>query len=81
MSASNGSGSSVYRLTTGCVGCDQATKMIARQELATAPMQEYRDGFFRLLYAENPGAFLSLGASLHLQTYAFGSLPSLLRYC
>ncbi|MEZ4674912.1 MAG: signal peptidase II [Caldilineaceae bacterium] len=48
-----------------CVGCDQATKMIARQELATAPMQEYGNGFFRLLYAENPGAFLSLGASLH----------------
>ncbi|MCB0128122.1 MAG: signal peptidase II [Caldilineaceae bacterium] len=48
-----------------CVGFDQATKMIARQELATAPMQEYGNGFFRLLYAENPGAFLSLGASLH----------------
>ncbi|MCB0188836.1 MAG: signal peptidase II [Caldilineaceae bacterium] len=48
-----------------CVGCDQATKMIARQELATAPMQEYWNGFFRLVYAENPGAFLSLGANLH----------------
>lgn len=49
----------------GCVGCDQATKLIARQELATAPMQEYWNGFFRLVYAENPGAFLSLGANLH----------------
>ncbi|HRW06728.1 MAG TPA: signal peptidase II [Caldilineaceae bacterium] len=48
-----------------CVGCDQATKMIARQELAAAPMQEYWNGFFRLVYAENPGAFLSLGADLH----------------
>jgi signal peptidase II len=48
-----------------CVGCDQATKFIARQELATAPMQEYWNGFFRLVYAENPGAFLSLGAGLH----------------
>ena len=47
------------------VGCDQATKMIARQELAAAPMQEYWNGFFRLVYAENPGAFLSLGAGLH----------------
>ncbi len=47
-----------------CVGCDQATKLIARQELATAPMQEYWNGFFRLVYAENPGAFLSLGAGL-----------------
>jgi signal peptidase II len=49
----------------GCVGCDQATKAIARQELATAPMQEYWNGFFRLVYAENSGAFLSLGAGLH----------------
>jgi len=48
-----------------CVGCDRATKIIARQELATAPMQEYWNGFFRLVYAENPGAFLSLGANLH----------------
>lgn len=48
-----------------CVGCDQATKIIARQELATAPMQEYWNGFFRLVYAENPGAFLSLGANMH----------------
>lgn len=47
-----------------CVGCDQATKLIARQELAAAPMQEYWNGFFRLVYAENPGAFLSLGAGL-----------------
>lgn len=47
-----------------CVGCDQATKMIARQTLATAPMQEYAGGFFRFVYAENPGAFLSLGATL-----------------
>lgn len=48
-----------------CVGCDRATKIIARQELATAPMQEYFNGFFRFIYAENPGAFLSLGANLH----------------
>lgn len=47
-----------------CVGCDQATKLVARQTLATAPMQEYAGGLFRLVYAENPGAFLSLGATL-----------------
>ncbi|MCE7989489.1 MAG: signal peptidase II [Caldilinea sp. CFX5] len=47
-----------------CVGCDQATKFVARQTLATAPMQEYAGGLFRLVYAENPGAFLSLGATL-----------------
>lgn len=48
-----------------CVGCDQATKLIARQELASTPMREYGNGFFvRLLYAENQGAFLGLGAGL-----------------
>ena len=47
-----------------CVGCDQATKFVARQTLATAPVQEYAGGLFRLVYAENPGAFLSLGATL-----------------
>lgn len=47
-----------------CVGCDQATKFVARQTLATAPVQEYAGGLFRLVYAENPGAFLSLGAGL-----------------
>lgn len=47
-----------------CVGCDQATKMLARQTLATAPVQEYAGGLFRFVYAENAGAFLSLGASL-----------------
>lgn len=47
-----------------CVGCDQATKLVARQTLATAPVQEYAGGLFRFVYAENPGAFLSLGATL-----------------
>jgi signal peptidase II len=47
-----------------CVGCDQATKFVARQTLATAPVQEYAGGLFRLVYAENPGAFLSLGSTL-----------------
>ena len=47
-----------------CVGCDQATKLLAQQHLATAPVQEYGNGLFRLIYAENPGAFLSLGATL-----------------
>ena len=47
-----------------CVGCDQATKLLAQQHLAAAPIQEYGNGFFRLIYAENSGAFLSLGATL-----------------
>ncbi len=51
-----------------CVGCDQATKLVARQTLATAPVQEYAGGLFRLVYAENSGAFLSLGATLPATT-------------
>ena len=47
-----------------CAGCDQVTKTIARQSLTgTEPIQLFND-IFRLQYAENPGAFLSLGATI-----------------
>lgn len=45
-----------------CVGCDQVTKNIARQELANSGPIAFLNNIFRLQYAENPGAFLSLGA-------------------
>jgi signal peptidase II len=46
------------------VGCDQATKRIASEELrATAP-RSYAGDTVRLLYAENPGSFLGLGGGL-----------------
>lgn len=55
-------------LTVGIVavsaGCDQATKRIATAKLAGAPMQSYLGDTFRLTYALNDGAFLSLGANL-----------------
>ncbi|MEZ4870021.1 MAG: signal peptidase II [Caldilineaceae bacterium] len=51
-----------------CVGCDQATKLVAQQQLASAPVREYGYGLVRLIYAENPGAFLSLGAALAPET-------------
>lgn len=47
-----------------CAGCDQATKSMAQQSLARRPAQELAGGLLRLEYAQNPGAFLSLGASL-----------------
>lgn len=48
----------------GCVGCDQVTKVVARQQLAgVAPIRLFHDSL-RLQYAENPGAFLSFGANL-----------------
>ncbi|RME97064.1 MAG: signal peptidase II [Bacteroidetes bacterium] len=46
------------------IGLDQWTKMWARQELQFAPPRSYWNDFFRLLYVENKGAFLSLGSEL-----------------
>jgi len=52
-------------LLLSCVGCDQATKILAKSHLASRllPM-EYLNGAVRIQYAENTGAFLSLGANL-----------------
>ncbi len=47
-----------------CVGCDQATKVVAKDYLASAAPTSYAGDIFRLHYAENRGAFLSLGAIL-----------------
>jgi len=47
-----------------CVGCDRATKVAARNYLASSPAISYAGDVFRLQYAENKGAFLSLGARL-----------------
>lgn len=47
-----------------CVGCDQATKVVASRRLATMQPISFLGNLFRLEYAENPGAFLSFGASL-----------------
>jgi signal peptidase II len=44
------------------IGCDQVTKHAARGQLAGQPRQTYLGDAVRLEYAENRGAFLSLGA-------------------
>ncbi len=46
------------------VGCDQATKVLARDALASSSPVSLLGGAVRFQYAENPGAFLSLGAGL-----------------
>ena len=46
------------------VGCDQATKSVAVTHLRGAEPIIYLNGMARLQYAENSGAFLSLGARL-----------------
>lgn len=47
-----------------CVGCDQASKSAARSLLASGDAQSYLGDSLRLQLVENPGSFLSLGASL-----------------
>lgn len=62
----------------GCVGCDQATKAIARERLPAGTTITMLHGTLRLERAENVGAFLSLGESLpkHLRSavFTFGGL-------
>jgi signal peptidase II len=52
----------VLLLTT--IGCDRVTKHLATTRLAGNSAQSYLNGTVRLEYAENPGAFLSLGENL-----------------
>jgi signal peptidase II len=46
------------------VGCDQATKQIAREQLPRGEIITLWDDTVRLHYSENTGAFLSAGAGL-----------------
>ena len=54
----------VFVILFGCVGCDQVTKSVVRDHLQSHPAMSFLGDTVRLQYAENPGAFLSLGASL-----------------
>ena len=47
-----------------CVAIDQATKWLAKKYLAPDGFISFAGDIFRLQYAENTGAFLSLGSSL-----------------
>jgi signal peptidase II len=47
-----------------CVGCDQVSKSAARALLAAGVAESYLGDALRLQLVENPGSFLSLGASL-----------------
>ncbi len=52
-------------LLVSCIGCDQATKQIARSNLEYATPHSLFNDFLRLQYAENPGGMMSFGAELH----------------
>jgi signal peptidase II len=47
-----------------CVGCDQATKSVAKKLLTTSDAIPLLNGFIRFEYVENPGAFMGMGAAL-----------------
>ena len=49
---------------TACVGCDQLSKSAARAYLPRTAVVSLMGDTVRLEYAQNPGAFLSLGAAL-----------------
>jgi signal peptidase II len=46
------------------LGCDEITKITARNYLSSSQPTSYLGGIFRLQYTENTGAFLSLGSAL-----------------
>ncbi len=47
-----------------CVGCDQATKSVAKEYLPRNHVLSFAHDTFRLHYTENAGAFLSFGSAL-----------------
>jgi signal peptidase II len=55
---------SILLITGACVGCDQATKLAAKTYLRPDGFFSFAADTLRLQYAENSGAFLSLGATL-----------------
>lgn len=52
-------------LLLSCIGCDQATKEIAKSSLYASFPPAVLNGFLRFQYAENPGGMMSIGADLH----------------
>jgi signal peptidase II len=56
------------------IGCDRVTKHVAATTLAEAPGRSFFADTIRLEYAENPGAFLSLGSDwpAPVRTAVFG---------
>lgn len=48
----------------GTIGCDQVTKRVAATKFASGVNHSFLADIIRVGYVENPGGFLSLGASL-----------------
>lgn len=54
----------VLAIIAANIGLDQWTKIWARETLQFQAPRSFMGGFFKLIYAENKGAFLSLGSDL-----------------
>jgi signal peptidase II len=52
----------VVLISLSCVGCDQFTKSLAREDLQPGKPVTYFGGVLRLQYEENPGGMLSVGS-------------------
>jgi len=69
----------IVAMATACIGCDQETKRLAVESLRDARPIDLLFGTIRLLYAENTGAWGSLGAGWFpaLKSIVFILLPCL----
>jgi signal peptidase II len=54
----------IFLVVISCIGCDQVTKNIAKHSLQKIETISFLNDTLRLQYAENQGAFLSLGATI-----------------
>ncbi|MEJ0099821.1 MAG: signal peptidase II [Pseudomonadota bacterium] len=54
----------IAAILIGCVGCDQLSKHAVRTHLELGYSESFLGDTLRLTHAENPGAFLSVGANL-----------------
>jgi len=54
----------VIAIIVANIGLDQWTKIWARETLQFQPPRSYLNDFFKLIYVENKGAFLSMGSEL-----------------
>ena len=69
----------LFAIVVTTIGCDQVSKRVASSRLMGGPPQSYFGNSVRFEYAENTGAFLSLGAELPLwaRTVLFSVGPAL----
>ncbi|MFK7809674.1 MAG: signal peptidase II [Saprospiraceae bacterium] len=54
----------ILAIIAAVVGIDQWTKIWAVENVKNQPAEEYLNNFFKILYAENTGAFLGSGSDL-----------------